>query len=93
MSHSRELSKGHGEADRGWLSWRHFAGVLAFVALFAALVVWTTVAVPGPIAYFDAEVGVAANVEVRAPTGVQQSGPRSAVPKAGGQASAVEEAQ
>ena len=92
MLHSRELSKGHGETDRGWLSWRQFAGVVAFVALFAALVVWTTVAMPGPIAYLD-EVGVAASVEVRAPAGVQASGPRSAASKAGGQASAVEEAQ
>jgi hypothetical protein len=54
MSGNRELSNGAGE-DRGWLSIRQLAAVAAFAAVFAALVVWTTVAVPSPIADFNVE--------------------------------------
>ena len=54
MSYIRECSKGAGE-DRGWLSVRQLAAVVAFAAMFVALVVWTTVAMPSPIADFEFE--------------------------------------
>ena len=55
MLSSREFTKEAGRDERGWLSGRQLAAVLAFVALFVALVVWTTVATPGPIADFEVE--------------------------------------
>ncbi len=60
MLSRREFGKGPGEADRTWLSWRQFMAVVVFVALVAALVVWTTVAVPGPIGDIKVEVLVPA---------------------------------
>lgn len=60
MSCRREVSRGPGGADRTWLSCRQFVGVAAFVALFAALVVWTTVAMPGPIADLNVQALVPA---------------------------------
>lgn len=55
MWRSRIFTKGAGGADRGWLSGCQLAAVAAFAALFAALVVWTTVAMPGTIADFDVD--------------------------------------
>ena len=55
MSCNREFVKGDGGDDRRWLSARQLAAVLVFAALFVALVVWTTVATPGPIADFEVE--------------------------------------
>jgi len=52
---SREFAKGVSWTDRAWLSVRQLAAVAAFAALFAALVVWTTVAMPSPIVEFDVE--------------------------------------
>ena len=55
MPCSREFAKGVSWTDRAWLSVRQLAAVAAFAALFGALVVWTTVAMPSPIAEFDVE--------------------------------------
>ena len=52
---SRIFARGTSGAERGWLSARQLAAVAAFAALFAALVVWTTVAMPTPIADLDVE--------------------------------------
>jgi len=55
MSCSREFAKGASWTNRAWLSVCQLAAVAAFAALFGALVVWTTVAMPSPIADFDVE--------------------------------------
>ena len=44
-----EFSKCPGTEGRAWLSRCQLVGVAVFLTLFACLVVWTTVAMPGPI--------------------------------------------
>jgi len=44
-----ESSRVPGTQDRTWLSRCQVVGVALFLTLFACLVVWTTVAMPGPI--------------------------------------------
>ncbi len=55
MWRSRIFARETSGAERGWLSARQLVAVAAFAALFGALVVWTTVAMPSPIADFDVE--------------------------------------
>jgi len=50
-----EFSKCPGTEGRAWLSRCQLVGVAVFLTLFACLVVWTTVAMPGPTA--DLNVG------------------------------------
>jgi hypothetical protein len=59
MSSRREFSKGPG-ADRAWLSRYQLVGVAVFLALFAGLVVWTSVAMSGPFPDVNVEVLVPA---------------------------------
>ena len=73
MRCSRIFTKGTGGAE-GWLSVRQLAAVAAFAALFAALVVWTTVAIPSPIVDFDVERLVPAFVSVTAGRGAPDDG-------------------
>jgi hypothetical protein len=61
-----ESSKGPYAEGRAWLSRVQLVGVAVFLTLFACLVVWTTVAIPGPI--------VELNIDFLVPT-VASSGP------------------
>jgi hypothetical protein len=56
----RESSKGPGAEDRAWLSRYQLVGVAVFLAFFACLVVWTTVAMPAPFPEVNIEVLVPA---------------------------------
>ena len=60
MSCRPESWKVRGETDRTWLSCRQFVALVVFVTLFAALVVWTTFAMPSPIADLKVEALVPA---------------------------------
>jgi len=66
-----ESSRAPGSQDRTWLSYCQLVGVAVFLTLFAGLVVWTTVAMPGPI--------VDLNVDFLVPA-VASSGPAKSGP-------------
>ena len=66
-----ESSKGPCAEGRAWLSRGQLVGVAVFLTLFACLVVWTTVAMPGPI--------VDLNVDFLVPA-VASSGPAKSGP-------------
>jgi hypothetical protein len=52
----REVSSGFGEQDQAWLSCREVVALVVFLTLFACLVVWTTTAMPGPVAEVNVEL-------------------------------------
>ena len=66
-----EFSKCPGTEGRAWLSRCQLVGVAVFLTLFACLVVWTTVAMPGPM--------VDLNVDFLLPA-VVPSGPANSEP-------------